>query len=46
MKQIKSKNRNRMADETLVDSLWLATTNIDIDTEKIVSEKHRSYASH
>ena len=28
MKEVKSKNKNRMADEALVNSLRLATTNI------------------
>ena len=46
MKQIKSKNRNRMIDETLEDSLRLATTNFGIDVETIVSEKLRPQASH
>jgi len=46
MKQLKSKNRNRMADETLDDSLRLANTNIDIAHRTIVSEKPRSKASH
>jgi len=31
MKQVKFKNRNRMAEETLDDSLQLATTNSNID---------------
>jgi len=30
MKQVKSKNRNRMADETLDDSRWLANTGIGL----------------
>jgi len=38
MKQVKSKNRNRTAAETLDDSLRLATTNIGIDIATIVSE--------
>jgi len=31
MKQVKSKSRNRMADETLDDNLRLAATNTGID---------------
>ena len=46
MKQAKCKNRNRMIDETLEDSLRLATTNIGIDVETIVSEKPRPQESH
>jgi len=46
MKQVKSKNKNRMADETLDDSLRLATTNTGIDKERIVSEKPRPQESH
>jgi len=42
----KCKNRNRMASETLDDSLRLAKTNIGIDKGTIVSEKPRSHASH
>jgi len=38
MKQLASKNANRMADETLDDSLRLANTNIGIDQRTIVSE--------
>jgi len=45
MKQVKSKNRHRMADETLDDSLRLATTNIGID-KMIVTEKPPPQASH
>jgi len=45
MKQVKSKNRNRMADETLNDSLRLATINTGSDKETIVSENHRTQAS-
>jgi len=40
MKQIKSKNRSRLADETLDDSLRLASTS-GIEKEMIVSEKPR-----
>ena len=41
MKQVKSENRNRLADETLDDSLWLFTSNtsISIDKGTIMSEK-------
>ena len=46
MKEVKYKNRNRMIDETLEDSLRLATTNIGIDVETIVSEKPRPQESH
>jgi len=45
MKQVKSKNRNRMADKTLDDSFPLATTNAGIDIGTIVSEKPRPEAS-
>jgi len=45
MKQVKSKNRKRMADETLNDSLRLATTKTGIDEGMIVSEKPRPQAS-
>jgi len=38
MKQVKSKNRNRMADETLDDSLPLATTGNGIEKGMTVSE--------
>jgi len=38
MKQVKSKNRKQMADETVDDSLRLATTNTGIDKGMIVSE--------
>jgi len=41
--QVKCKNRNRMAGETLFDSLRLS---IGIDKGTIVSEKPRSQASH
>ena len=46
IKQVKCKNRNRMAGGTLVDSLRLSTTNAGIDKGTIVSEKPRSQASH
>ena len=46
MKQIKSKNRNRMVNETLENSLRLATTNVGIDVKTIVSDKPRPQASH
>ena len=39
MKQAKFKNRNRMTNETLDDSLWLAATKNDIDKGTIVSVK-------
>jgi len=38
MKQVKSKNGNQMAGETLYDSLRLATTNTGIDKRTIVLE--------
>ena len=44
MNQIKSKNRNRMANKTLEDSLRLATTNIGVDVAMIVSEKTQPQA--
>jgi len=37
MKQVKSKNKNRMASETLDDSLRLATNNTGIEKGTIVS---------
>jgi len=50
VKQVKCKNINRMADETLNDSLRLATTKLPsgnpIDKGTIVSEKPRPQASH
>jgi len=41
MKQVKSKNRNRVADETLDDCLRLAVTNTGNDKGMIVSKKTR-----
>ena len=46
MKLVKSRNRNRMANQTLDNCLRLSTTSIDIDIESIVSEKLRTHASH
>ena len=46
MHLVKSRNRNRMANQTLNNCLRLATTSIDIDIETIVSEKPRTHASH
>jgi len=46
IKQVKCKNRNRMAGGTQDDSLRLATTNTGIDKGTIMSEKPRSQASH
>jgi len=46
MKQVKSQHRNRMADETLDDSLRLSTPNTGIEQEKIMSENPRPQASH
>jgi len=46
IKQVKCKNRYRMAGGTLDDSLRLATINIGIDKGPIVSEKPGSQASH
>jgi len=45
MKQVKFKNRNRMANQRLDDGLRLATTNIGIHIGTIVSEKPRPQAS-
>jgi len=45
MKQFKSKNRNRTADETLDDSLRIATTDPGNDIGTIVSEEPRPQAS-
>jgi len=46
IKQVKCKNRNRMAGGTQDDSLPLDTTNTGIDKGTIMSEKPRSQASH
>jgi len=46
MKQVKSKNRNRITNEKLDHSRRLATTNTGIDKGGIVSEKPRPQASH
>jgi len=46
MKHVKSKSKNRMANETLDHSLRLATTNVGIDKERTVSDKDRPQASH
>ena len=46
MKLVKSRNRNRMANQTLDNCLRLTTTSIDIDIETIVSEKPQTHASH
>lgn len=46
MKQIKSKTRNKMENETLDACLRLATTNIGIDMEALVKEKQRPQTSH
>ena len=46
MKQNKSTNKNRMADETLNDSPWLAPLNTGIGKGTMVSEKPRPQASH
>ena len=45
MKLVKSRNKNRMANQTLDNCLRLSTTNIDIDIETIVSEKPQTHAS-
>jgi len=46
MKQVKSKNKNRMADEMLDNSLQLAQpTLVYIDNEMIVSKKPQPQAS-
>ena len=39
MKHVKSRNKNRMANQTLDNGLRLSTTSIDIDIESIVSGK-------
>ena len=46
MKLVKSRNRNRMANQTLDNCLRLSATSVDIDTETIVLEKPRTHASH
>jgi len=43
MKQVKSKNRNQTADETLDDSLQIATTNTGVEKGMTVSEKFRPH---
>jgi len=40
MMQVKSKSRNPMADETLDNSLWLATTNIGTDIYRNDIHRH------
>jgi len=46
IKQVKSKNRNRMAGGTLGDGLRLATTNTSFDEWTIMSKKPRPQTSH
>ena len=46
MKLVKSRNKNRMVNQTLDNCLRLSTTSIDIDIETIVSEKPQTHASH
>ena len=46
MKLIKSRNKNRMVNQTLDNCLRLSTTSIDDDIETIVSEKPQTHASH
>jgi len=46
MRQVKSKNRNRMADKTQDDILRLAATTTGVDKGTTVSEKIRPQASH
>ena len=48
MKQVNFEYRIQTADETSNDSIWLATTNTDIDEAKetIVSEIRRPQACH
>ena len=46
MKQVKSKTRNQMGNETLDACLRLATTNIEIDMEALGKDKQRHQISH
>ena len=46
MQLVKSRNRNRMANQTLDNCLRLATTSIDIDIETIVQKNPQTHASH
>ena len=45
MKLVKSRNKNRMPNQTLNNCLRLSTTSIDIDIETIASEKPQTHAS-
>ena len=46
MKLVKSRNKNRMVNQTLDNCLQLSTTSIDDDIETIVSEKPQTHASY
>ena len=46
MKHIKSKERNRLTDETLFQLMQIGSTNIEIDIENIVQQQGRPQASH
>ena len=46
MKQVKSKTRNQMQNDTLDACLRLAITSIEVDVEKLVNEKPCPQTSH
>ena len=46
MKHIKSKERNRLTDETLFQLMQIGCTNIDIDIQSIVCQQKRPQVSH
>lgn len=46
MKHIKSKERNRLTDETLFQLMQIGCTNIDIDIQSIVRQQERPQVSH
>ena len=46
MKHIKSKERNRLSDETLFHLMQIACTNIDVDIPSIVRQPERPQVSH
>ncbi|XP_062415327.1 general transcription factor II-I repeat domain-containing protein 2A-like [Pungitius pungitius] len=46
MKHIKSKERNRLTDDTLFHLMRIGTTNIDIDIQSIVSQQAKPQLSH
>ena len=46
MKLVKSRNKNRIINQTLDNCLRLSNTSIDIDIETIMPEKPQTHASH